>query len=380
MISRLLMAKIQATSKSILLLGPRQVGKSTLIRSLNPDLIINLADNKTFLDFKKNPNELRERLQEVKPKSVFIDEIQNAPELLNTIQSILDEEKPTKKTKFFLTGSSARKLKRGKANLLPGRIFAYELGPLCAAEVDYKLDCKKALSLGSLPEPYLSKKLDSEKLLETYSGVYLKEEIQAEALTRDLQGFSRFLVEAAASASQVLDFSKLARNAKIERKNAVRFFEILEDTLIAYRLEVFDKSDSEVSKRPKFYFFDVGVLNGLLTNFNTSADRKGMLFENLVVSQILASAKAKDKNIKLEYFRTKAGYEVDFILTLNNKVYAIEAKSGQISTQDIQKLENFQNYYTNISGFFALAPESVIKKMNKTTVCGLNYFLKKIGL
>lgn len=380
MIARLIKNEIQKTSKSILILGPRQVGKSTLIRSLEPDLILNLADNATFIEFQQKPNELRQRLSELKPKTVLIDEVQMAPELLNTVQSILDEEPIGEKTKFYLTGSSARKLKRGRANLLPGRIFSYELGPLCAAELDYKLDSKKALAFGTLPEAYLSDQVDSKKLLETYSGVYLKEEIQAEALTRNLQGFSRFILEAAHSASQALDFSKIARKAKIERKLASRFFEILEDTMIAYKVDVFDKTEADIVKRPKFYFFDPGVLNGLLSNFNVSEDRKGSLFEHLVVSQIVSSAKAKDKKISLTYFRTKGGFEVDFVLEIEGEFYAIEAKSGKVSEQDVSKLERFEKHFKGVKRFFALNLEPGPKKINKTTVCDLNYFLKEVGL
>jgi len=364
-----------------LLLGPRQVGKSTLIQDLGPDLTINLSDDKTFLDFKSNPNELNERLNGGNYKTVFIDEIQRHPPLLNTIQAILDAQPVKHRTKFYLTGSSARKLKRGQANLLPGRIFAYELGPLCAAELNYDLDVKRALKYGCLPGAYLEERDDfAEKLLSTYSGVYLKEEIQAEALTRNLDGFSRFILAAAESSGHVLDFSKLAKQAKIERKNCSRFYEILEDTLITHRLEVFEGTGADIRKRPKFFFFDTGVLNGLLDNFRISGDRKRVLFETLVVSQILASAKARDRKIKLSYFRTRAGYEVDLIVELDRKLYAIEIKSGQVTSSDAKKLEQFKAYGSGFTGFFIVGMDSVARQIGAVGIRSLPAFLKEIGL
>jgi predicted AAA+ superfamily ATPase len=381
MVSRLIKDTLLSSPKSILLIGPRQVGKSSLIQSLNPDLSINLSNEKTFIDFKSNPGELEERLKAHKYKTVFIDEIQKHPPLLDTIQTIIDAQPVKQRTKFYLTGSSARKLKRGQANLLPGRIFSYEMGPLCAAELDYDLNISRALCYGCLPEAYLTKQDDfSEKLLSTYSGVYLKEEIQAEALTRNLDGFSRFILAAAENSGQVLDFSKLAKQARIERKNCVRFYEILEDTLIAYRLEVFDKTTADIKRRPKFFFFDTGVLNGLLENFTVSNDRKGTLLETLVVSQLLASAKARDQKINLTYFRTRAGYEVDLIVELNRKIYAVEIKSGQITSSDTKKIEAITNYGIKFDGLFALGMDPKLRQLGQVRVCDLNQFLKEIGL
>jgi uncharacterized protein len=381
MIPRLLAPSIAKSTKSVLILGPRQVGKSTLILGLKPDLTINLADDSTFLDFKSNPNELRERLgSRVNVRSVLIDEVQRHPTILNTVQALIDDTK-TKSPKFYLTGSSARKLRRGQANLLPGRIFGYELGPLCAAELDYGLNVPHALQYGCLPEPYLS---DSgpfcQKLLSTYSGVYLKEEIQAEALTRNLEGFSRFVLSAAEYSGQILDFSKLAKQARIERKACSRFYEILEDTLIATRLEVFDQTNADTIKRPRFYFFDTGVLNGLLSNFAASNDRKGLLFEHLVINQVIASAKARDIAIKTAYFRTRGGYEVDLILTVGANTYAVEIKSGRADQSDALHLEEFRHYYKAVDRFFLVTAEGAMRKVGRVHIVNLNEFLRMVGL
>jgi len=381
MVPRLVSDLIARSPKSVLLLGPRQVGKSTLVANLKPGLTINFNDDKTYLDFKSNPNELRERLATYSElESVLIDEVQRHPTILNTVQTIIDD-KQTRSPKFYLTGSSARKLKRGQANLLPGRIFSYELGPLCAAELDYNLDVVRALKFGCLPEPYLSES-DSfcEKLLTTYSGVYLKEEIQAEALTRNLDGFSRFVISAAQFSGLTLDFSKLAKQAKIDRKACSRFYELLEDTLIATRLEVFEGTASDIKKRPKFYFFDTGVLNGLLGNFTASSDRKGRLFEHLVINQVISSAKARDIPIKVSYFRTLGGYEVDLILQIRGKTYAVEIKSGQVNHFDAANLELFREHYKDVDNLFLVTTDDTDRKIGRVSIKNVSSFLREVGL
>ena len=377
---RLLASLLEKSPKSVLLLGPRQVGKSTLIESLKPDLSLNLNDDSTYLEFKSNPNELKERLATGHFKTVFIDEIQRHPTLLNTIQTILDSP-AGKRIKFYISGSSARKLRRGQANLLPGRIFSYELGPLCLAELDDKANLTRALEIGFLPEPYLSKDdVFSRKLLSTYSAVYLREEVQAEALTRNLEGFSRFIYAAAEDSGQALDFSKLAKKAKIERKICTRFYEILEDTLIANRLDVFDKTSADIVRRPKFYLFDTGVLNGLLDNFKASDDRKGILFEHVVINQVLASAKARDKRVKLSYFRTRGGYEVDLIIEIDGQIYAVEIKSGSVDLADAERLEHFKTYQKKVAGLFLVSLKTADRKLGSVFACNLASMLKAIGL
>ena len=272
-----------------MLLGPRQTGKSTLIQNLNPDLTINLAKEAVFLDFASNPQELEQRLEgNSNAKTVFIDEIQRLPSLLNMIQALIDES--PRRWRFFLTGSSARKLKRGHANLLPGRLHSYELSGLTPIEVGAKFDVQSALSTGTLPGIYTeSSNQQRIKTLRSYAATYLKEEIQAEALTRNLEGFSRFLFVTAACSGQFLDFAKLANEAKISRQSAMRYFEILEDTLIVNRCLPFAKSARKrLVQHPKFYFFDNGVYNALLGNFIASDDRKGLLFEHLFFNTLSA--------------------------------------------------------------------------------------------
>jgi predicted AAA+ superfamily ATPase len=283
MIDRFISQQLRKSKKSILLLGPRQVGKSTLLESLKPDLIINLANEEEFLKFTTNPGELEARIAEADPRSVLVDEVQRLPSLLNTIQVLIDKNK---QRRFYLSGSSARKLRRGSANLLPGRLFNYRLGPLSCLELDFKMDTVRALEVGSLPEAYTSERADSEKLLRSYTATYLREEILAEALTRQIQGFSRFLQTAAENSGRLLDFSKLASQSKVNRSAARRFYELLEDTLICDRVDAYPSDQANLVKHPKYFFFDNGIVNGVLGNFKASADRKGLLMEHLFFNQL----------------------------------------------------------------------------------------------
>lgn len=379
-ISRQLSQILLRSKKSLLLLGPRQTGKSTLIESLHPDLTINLADEQTYLDFAKNPSELEERLDAREKTTVFIDEIQRLPSLLNTLQSIIDQRKD--RTRFFLTGSSARKLKRGKANLLPGRIHVYHLGPLSVAELGDAFNTKQALETGTLPGIYTeNSNQERVKTLRSYSATYLKEEIQAEALTRNLEGFSRFLFVVAQCSGQFVDFTKLASEAQISRQSATRYFEILEDTLIVHRCPSFSKSGRmRLIQHPKFYFFDSGVLNALLGNFQLSEDRKGILFEHLFFNQLIASAYSHDIEIKVSSYRTEHAAEVDFIVELENEVWAIELKASRnVRKSILTGFKSFADYYRKphrsvvaymghvaktIAGIDIVPWQELLKKMN----------------
>jgi len=332
-----------------LLLGPRQTGKSTLIAALEPGLTLNLAHEPTYLEFARNPRELEERLavlpRTTRRPTVFIDEVQRLPSVLNTLQVILDD--PGNRIKFFLTGSSARKLRRGHANLLPGRIHTYQLGPVAACELDHRLDTAQALSTGTLPGILTDPDAASrQKTLRSYAATYLKEEVQAESLTRNLEGFARFLTATADWAGHHLDLSKLAVAAGVSRQSTVRYFEILEDTLIVRRAEPFTRSlRRRLVQHPKFYFFDVGVRNGLLGNFEVSADRVGALFEHLIFSQLTASADANDVEIRVSSYRTEHGAEVDLVVELGRDVFALEIKASRnVGASDLRGLRSFADH------------------------------------
>ncbi len=381
LIRRALAPKLLKSKKSFLLLGPRQTGKSTLIRSLQPDLEINLANEQTYLDFVRNPSELTERLAAHTYHHVFIDEVQRFPTILNTIQDILDH--PSSSIKFYLTGSSARKLRRGHANLLPGRIHTYELGPLASAELDYQLRTDQALSTGTLPGIYLEKsKEERTKTLRSYGATYLKEEIQAEALTKNLEGFSRFLFLAAECSGKFLDLTKLASEAQIPRQSATRYFEILEDTLIIQRCPPFSKSlKKRLVLHPKYYFFDTGVLNALLGNFEASADRIGNLFEHLFFIQLLSSARSLDQEIRISTYRTEHGAEVDLIVEFGSALWAIEIKaSRQVSSSDLRGLKNFSEFYKKPHHSAVAYLGNVAKQINQVRIFPWQELLKEMGL
>lgn len=340
---RILGEKLLKAKKSILLLGPRQTGKSTLVRSLKPELTINLADEATFVDFLRDPALLTNTVG--KHKTVFIDEVQRIPSLLNTVQALVDDGDGLK---FYLTGSSARKLKRGKANLLPGRLLAYDLGPLSLAELGDAFDLKAALSKGLLPGIYTEDDRDTwQKLLRSYAVTYLKEEIQAEALTRNLEGFSRFFDVVVSNSGSFVDFTKFSTLAAIERMSARRYFDVLVDTLVLYPVEAFSRSKkTRLVQHPRFYLFDVGVLNGALRNFEASADRVGNLLEHLVLQLILSGAKCRDHDVRVTTYRTEGGAEVDFIVERGADVFAIEVKgSRNVSVSDLRGLKSFADFY-----------------------------------
>lgn len=342
-IDRILLHKLTKARKSFLLLGPRQTGKSTLIQELSPELEINLADEETYVDFLRDPGLLKQRIHG--RSSVFIDEIQRIPSLLNTVQSILDKKGAPQ---FYLTGSSARKLKRGQANLLPGRIFTYELGPLSHSELGENFDVRKALQRGLLPGIYLENDLDtSKKLLRSYAITYLKEEIQAEALTRNLEGFSRFFEAVCSRSGDFIDFSKFASLASIERMSARRYFDILVDTLVIRPLGPFTKSQrTRLVQHPRIYLFDTGVLNGVLKNFEISNDRIGSLFEHLVLQIMISEFQCLDEEIRLSVYRTEGGSEVDLILERKGELFAIEIKATKkVHKADLRGLKSFAEFY-----------------------------------
>ena len=334
------------------------------MRSLKPDMSVNLMKEQEYLQFAKNPSELEERVAENKPHTVFIDEVQRLPGLLNSIQFLIDEG--PKDLRFLLTGSSARKLRRGHANLLPGRVVYYELGPLTLEELGYDVDAKRLLSYGSLPAIWTETSRETrEEVLNTYAGTYVKEEIQAEALTRNLEGFSRFIFAIAARATLPLDYSKLASQAAISRASAIRFVEILEDTLLVFRVEPFAKQNvRRIVQHPRFYFFDNGVLNALLGSYAPSEDRIGMLFENMVASQLYHAAHSHGRQVRLSSYRTEHGAEVDLVVEAEDRVWAVELKASRnVGASDLTGLKSFGDYlgkkHEAIVGYLGTAAKKV---------------------
>ncbi len=381
MINRLQKSEIEKSKKSILLLGPRQVGKSTLVKSLKPDLQINFSDERTLIDYAGQPSSLPDLIERTGARSIFIDEVQRLPSILNTVQALIDSDK---RLKFYLTGSSARKLKRGGANLLPGRVINHVLGPIIAKELDYKFNIRRALQYGFLPEILsLTHEAEKKEILLSYGSNYIREEIQAEALVRSLESFTRFLNELCKWTGSFIDYTKLSKRAQISRHTCPNYFEILEDTMVGHRLfpdsELIEKAD--LVKHPKFFFFDIGVFNALDRSFELSNRRIGALMEQLVFQQIFHSATALKKNFEIHTFRTRGGLEVDFALRLENHYFLIEAKAAEeIQDSDFAALMFIKKNYIPDSKAFIFHSGPKARKVQTIWALPIAEGLKEIGL
>ena len=344
MIDRRILNRLRESSKNILLLGPRQVGKSTLARSLKPERIINLMDEALYLSYLKDPGRFkREILSLSQPGLIVLDEIQRVPALLNVVQALLDEKSPHR---FLLTGSSARKLKGGGANLLPGRILLEHLDPLSYWELGPRFDLEKVLRIGSLPGVYLDEK-EGPEILSAYGQVYLREEIQAEALTQSIGSYARFLDVAAEASGSWINYSKMASDTEIPKETIRRFFTLLEDTLVTFRIPAYRprKPRRHVSQRDRFVFFDPGVRNALLGihRGELSPGEKGKLFEQWILLQVIYFIHAEKKEWHVSAYRTDSGAEVDVVLDVGDRLLAIECKRGKnVSEDELRGLRSFE--------------------------------------
>lgn len=331
MLDRWVRARLEKSRKSVLLLGPRQVGKSTLCRSLGPDRTINLADEEIFLSYAKDPGRLRRETLALKgPALVFVDEIQRIPSLLNTVQALLDEKQGLR---FLLTGSSARKLKRGGANLLPGRIILEYLDPLTFWEMGETFRLEDCLTTGCLPGIRQERESEIFRVLGSYAQVYLREEIQAEAVVRNVGAYARFLDTVAEASGDWINYTKLSIDMELPKETVRRYLDILEETLIIFRIPSFREKESHrrLTQRDRFVFFDPGVRNALLGihDHRLSPTERGKLFEQWVILQCLYYARAHGKSWRLSSYRTDAGAEVDIVLDTGSRILAIECKAGK---------------------------------------------------
>lgn len=349
MINRLLEATLESSlskaKKSIALLGPRQTGKSTLLRKLKPTLILDLADEQTFRDHLRDPSLIRALVEALPPNPrVLVDEIQRLPSLLNTIQSLIDQHRDTL---FMLTGSSARKLRHGQVNLLPGRLFWHSLYPLTYWELQEQWSLERALTIGTLPEVWLNDY--GPELLGNYINTYLREEIQAEALVRNLDSYARFLDLAAETSGQVINYTQLSSDAEIPKETLRRFYDILTDTLLIHRLPGFhDISGSRKAiQKEKFIFFDMGVRNAILKQHRNTftSTQMGALFEQWLIAQVIAWANYAKKDWHFYFYRDDAKQEVDLIIDHGATLTAVEIKfSKTIKMESLRGLTAFTQY------------------------------------
>jgi predicted AAA+ superfamily ATPase len=337
---RLLTPRIAAGRRSVLLLGPRQVGKSTLLGGLEPDLTVNLASPSTFRDYVARPERLEQELRAAAPgtRTVFLDEIQRVPALLDAVQVLLDER--PRRLRFLLSGSSARKLRRGRANLLPGRVHVHALHPLLAAELGDDFDLDRALAHGTLPGIYAEPDPAVRAAdLRGYVDAYLREEVQAEALVRDVGAYARILELAAAASGRILNLNALCADAGVGYETARRYLEVLEDTLVAFRVPAWSGSNrASLVIHPRLYLFDLGVRNALLRRplDRPLDDERGLLLEHLVAYEIHRRTGTLWPEAALFHFRTRHGAEVDFVVQAGREAWGINVTASRdVASRDL---------------------------------------------
>lgn len=347
MINRTL--NLTSYNNSLFLFGPRQVGKTSLIiNTLSPDIYINLLKHAEFVRYAKDPSLLSKEahsFKEGKELLIVIDEIQRCPELLNEIQMLIDGRQ---KTRFVLTGSSARKLRRAGVNLLGGRAITLHLHPFTHEELKEGFSLEDALRFGTIPRIALSKN-ESEKIrmLKGYVETYLKEEIQQEALTRNIPAFARFLELAAFENGNLLNFQNIAREVGVHAKTVKEYFQILEDTLIGFFLYPYTKSHREkLVSHPKFYFFDRGVVSALKNSVSSQlvagSPPYGDAFEHWIILEMKRLLDYREREANISFFRTSDGAEVDIVLEHSGKIWAIEIKSSSAPRMsDLRGLKSF---------------------------------------
>ncbi len=331
--------KLLDAGHSLLLLGPRQVGKTTLIQSLLKDrdcLCYNLMHSKQHQQFEQDPALLIQEVLAQPHKLIFIDEIQKVPALFDNIQLLIDEHH----YQFILTGSSARKLKAAKANLLPGRLIALRLDPLTLSEYDSpsnhpKLPLKALLRFGELPA-IIQSRLENQTefqadLLKTYVSTYLEEEIRAESLARNVGNFTRFLKLAAECSGKLLSVRALSQDLGIPHQTLQGYYGILEDCLITETVEILTPHTQRhrLSKSTKTLFFDLGVVNaltGLIDASDFPSEIWGQLFEQWVGLTLLRFNRTAQKKSTLFYYRDSQHREIDWVIDTHHHWIPIEVK------------------------------------------------------
>lgn len=358
---------------SALILGPRQVGKTTLVneclKNTKNTIKYLLQDPSLRIELERDPSRLINQIRALKSNPyVFIDEAQKVPALFDAVQVLIDN----KDARFILTGSSARKLKRHGINLLPGRIKRYHLSPLLWGELglmkeptltelsikninqNVSYSFKDTLIYGTLPGIVNLPQEDRQDFLRAYAEIYLEEEIRAEALSRKIGAFSRFLELAAVESGANPILRKLSNESGVSEPAVKEFYNILEDTLVVERVEPYLKNARKrILSSSRYYFFDLGVRN-VLARFPLDPDlvnvQKGILFENAVMLEIIRRVKVLNKNYKICYWRTSGGAEVDCVIDLGSRVIPIEIKSSSFVAQsEIMGLRSFLSDYGKVA-------------------------------
>jgi predicted AAA+ superfamily ATPase len=314
--------------ETFFLWGPRQTGKTTLLRQVYPDAYwVDLLRADEFRRYTQRPERLREELRALpaEPAQVVIDEVQKVPALLDEVHGLHERTR----TRFALCGSSARRVRRGGANLLGGRAVRYELHGLTAGELGADFDLLRLLNHGYLPRIYQADKPGP--LLSAYVGDYLKEEVAAEGLVRNLPVFSRFLDAAALSDGDLVSYANIARDCAVSAPTVRAYFEILVDTLLGRWLPAYTRRPKRrVIAAPKFYFSDVGVVNRLARRgrLERGSELFGKAMENWVHHELAAYVAYTGEDARLAYWRLPSGIEVDFVVDDMRVAIEVKATAG----------------------------------------------------
>lgn len=363
---------------SYFLLGPRGTGKSTLASSRHSEaLLIDLRLYKERLRFSSNPDLLKDIVSaQPNGKTIIIDEIQKVPDLLPVVHLLIEEKR---EWKFILTGSNARKLKQNDIDLLGGRALKKILHPFMAAEIKEHFELDDALTFGLLPLRFGVE--DPLETLLAYVSLYLEEEVKMERLVRHVEPFTRFLQTMSFSHGEILNVSNISRECHVKRTTVDSWITILEDMLIGYQLYVFtNRAKRELSSQPKFYFFDAGVyqtlrpfsISDVKTNINGHA-LEGLVFQHLISWQSYTLQKHT-----LNFWRTRSGVEVDFIVLGPLGFWAIEVKhSDTIHPSDLNHLNSFADEYPEASLLFLYRGKE--RMIVKNVLClPVDEFLKEL--
>jgi predicted AAA+ superfamily ATPase len=342
-------------SNSFFLFGARGTGKSTFIREQfhSNSLYIDLLDPELEDRLSRNPSDLKVLIGDKKIEWVIIDEVQKVPRILDIVHSLIE----LKKQKFVMTGSSARKLRRGGANLLAGRAFVYDLFPLVDIEIGDQCSLPSLLQFGSLPKVVYTESFAERKaFLKAYALTYIKEEVVAEQLIRNLDPFRNFLRIAADQSGKIVNHSAIAKQLGIDHKTVLNYFSILEDTLIGFYLPSFHLSvrKSQISA-PRFFFFDLGVRNSLAEMVDlTPAPQSsyfGDLFEHFFILEAFRLNSYYQRDYRLSHLRTKSGFEIDLVLSKGRDNFLIEVKStARIDTSEVAQLARNTADFKQITG------------------------------
>lgn len=354
MTEKLLTRFFSAPAKqSYFLFGPRGTGKTCWLKQRygKDALHLDFNDPETTRFYLSKPERLKEVVAADNRHIVVIDEVQRVPEVLTVVHGLIEDDKSRQ---FVLTGSSARKLKRSGVDLLAGRAIWKTMSPFFATELGQKFELSSALQTGLLPLVYGAE--DPLGTLRTYVALYIKEEVQAEGLVRNVAAFSRFVEAVSFSHGSILNVANIARECAVERKVVAAYIEILSDLLLCFTVPVFaKKAKRAVTSRPKFYLFDTGVFRSIRPSgpFDRAEEIEGAAVEGLVAQQLHAWVKHNDDRDKLTFWRTKAGSEVDFILYGPSGIFAFEVKNtNTIRPKDLRHLKTFLGDYPMARGFF----------------------------